>query len=193
MTPRSVGAGMRLVARRVAQERAALEVTAGALPADASGGGGPGAVDEPGFELTERDGGGRNRRPGTGAMQREDADPGAGDGAVEAGEVVGGETAGGDEVREAEVGEVGDAPIVFEGGHDDVVVTAGGEVVAGAVEAAARGMSSELVGPGESDGAAERHAGADGGAEWVFVAAKAGDVERVGELLGVAEVAECEQ
>ena len=95
-------------------------MAARALPADAGGGGGPGAAGEPSLELAEGHGPAGDGWPVVGVVLGEHLHPGFLNTAVETGEVERIEATGGDKVGESWAGEVVDLPTGAQEGQNDV-------------------------------------------------------------------------
>ena len=164
-----------------------FEVAARALPADPRGGRKEEAGAETGADLAEGDGARVDGAPGTDAVEREDANPRAGDGAIESAEVSGFGPRGGNKVRQAERGVVGDGETRGEDRHDEIVVAAGYELRAGAIEGAPAGVAGERGNVGFRTAAAEGESGADGRAPGVFAWVRRGPDGAGGGVAGIAE------
>src|SRR5271165_3398827 len=173
--------------------RAALEMPAGALPADSGGRARPRSICEPRLELPRRHGPPRDGLPRAGAVEGQHLDPRALHRAVEARKVAGVEPRRRDHVIEAQAWEIAHGPAVLEDGHHDVIVAAGRQVGARAVEPAPAGVPLDGFRPRERGLSAEGHPGAERGKCGVLVPRRAGGPEHGGDQLGIARVAHREE
>src|SRR5271166_3786676 len=133
---------MRSFTASTGPRRAALEMPARALPADAVRRSLPCAVGEPGLELARRHRPRRDGPPRASVVGGQDLDPRALDRAVEPREVSRVQPPRRDQVVEPQAREIPHGPAVLEGGHDDVIVAAGYQVGTRAVEPAPASAAS---------------------------------------------------